>query len=268
MKENFFPSRIIEIVGMLLISLLLGTPYFSTVGKGLPTEKNILIFFALVGSIFIGISILVNISKKQKMEWNFKIVDFRYLYLMLIIILIFQIGFNSSINNLIHFLSRNKTELSNPFLNMYFVLDVVIIGPILEELICRGIILKGLLTRYSPKWAIIISTIIFGLLHEFPLQMCGAFLIGLFLGWIYYKTKSIGTVILLHSFANFSILGYKYMNYRYSDSYPISSVNILLIILSVPILIFMIRKLVIKITTFKSVTIIDAIYEVPLNPHN
>ena len=262
MKENFFPSRIIEIVGLLLISLLLPAPYLFMARKGLPTEMNYLIFLVLWLSIFIGISIFVNRRRKQKMELNFKIVDFRYLYLMLIIILIFKIGFNIPVDNLI-----GNTKLSNPFINLSYVLVLVIIAPILEEFIFRGIILKGLLTRYSPKFAIIVSALLFGLFHFSSQQIWHAFLMGLLWGWIYYKTKSIGTVILLHCFSNFIVQGYEYMIYKYSDSYPISSVNILLIIFSVPVLILMIRILVIKMTSLDSIIIKKTINELPINHH-
>jgi membrane protease YdiL (CAAX protease family) len=261
MKENFFPNRIIEIAGLLLMSLLLAMPYFFFIDIHFLYETNKVLFLLSVCSIFIGISMFVNIRRKQKIKWNFKIIDFRYLYLMLTIILIFKIGINIPVDNLI-----GNSELSNPFINLSHVLGVIIIAPILEELIFRVIILRGLLTIYRPKYAIVISAIIFGLIHVDPLLMWHAFLIGLFLGWIYYNTKSIGTVILLHSFSNFSVLGYKYMIYQFSDTYSISSANILLIITSVPLLYIVVRKLALKITTFKSETIIDALHEIPLPP--
>jgi len=75
-------------------------------------------------------------------------------------------------------------------------------GPILEEILFRGILLKGLLTSNSPKKAIIISSIIFGLIHGQPVMIAGAILLGSFLGYIYYKTNSLGLTILMHFAAN------------------------------------------------------------------
>ena len=64
----------------------------------------------------------------------------------------------------------------------------------------RGAILKSLLQ--SPKlsaWgAIAISAVIFAIIHFNPAQMPHAFLIGLLLGWMYYRTGSILPGVALH----------------------------------------------------------------------
>ena len=74
----------------------------------------------------------------------------------------------------------------------------VIFAPILEEILLRGIILNGLLQRYSPSKAIIWSAIIFGVMHMNPVQAVGAFALGLPLGWLYYRTQSLWPCIFLH----------------------------------------------------------------------
>ncbi len=79
----------------------------------------------------------------------------------------------------------------------------VILAPILEEILFRGIILKGLINNGSqPVAAIIISAVIFGVVHFNPWQFAGALLLGLVLGLVYYKTKSLLMPILLHAFNN------------------------------------------------------------------
>ncbi len=84
---------------------------------------------------------------------------------------------------------------------VFSFISVVIAAPILEELIFRGIILNGLLKRYSPVKSIILSSILFGLVHLNPWQFIGALIIGVFSGWVYYKTKKLSLSILIH-FAN------------------------------------------------------------------
>ncbi|MEM6316910.1 MAG: CPBP family intramembrane glutamic endopeptidase [Bacteroidota bacterium] len=74
----------------------------------------------------------------------------------------------------------------------------VIVGPVCEEIIFRGIILEGLSKKYRSTVAIGISALIFGLVHLQPLQIIGAFVAGLVFGWIYLKTQSLWIVILLH----------------------------------------------------------------------
>jgi membrane protease YdiL (CAAX protease family) len=79
---------------------------------------------------------------------------------------------------------------------------VCITGPILEEVLFRGIILDGFLRRYKPGKAIFWSAFLFALLHLNPWQSLPAFLIGLLLGYVYLKTRSLSTVILIHMINN------------------------------------------------------------------
>ena len=75
-------------------------------------------------------------------------------------------------------------------------------APILEELIFRGIILQGFLKNYSPKKAIIWSAILFGLVHLNPWQFIPAVVLGIFIGWVYWKTRSLFPGIFIHFIAN------------------------------------------------------------------
>ncbi len=81
---------------------------------------------------------------------------------------------------------------------------VSVFAPVLEEFFCRGLILRGLLNTMKPWKAIAWSALIFGVIHLNPWQAIPAFLIGLLLGWIYYKSRSLWAVIFMH-FVNNSI---------------------------------------------------------------
>ena len=86
--------------------------------------------------------------------------------------------------------------------DVFSVIMLVIAAPIMEEIFCRGIILRGLLKNYSPFKAILISAIFFGAIHLNPWQGIPAFFNGLFLGWIYYKTQSVIPGIIIHATIN------------------------------------------------------------------
>jgi membrane protease YdiL (CAAX protease family) len=84
------------------------------------------------------------------------------------------------------------------------IIMVAVFAPLLEEILFRGIILKAMINKgVSPKKAILFSALIFGAVHGYPWQFLGAFLLGLVLGLVYWKTKSLLMSILLHSFNNF-----------------------------------------------------------------
>lgn len=77
-------------------------------------------------------------------------------------------------------------------------------APILEEIIFRGIIQKGLINKgVKPAKAIFYAALIFGLVHGNPWQFIGALILGLVLGYAYYKTNSLLVPIVLHAFNNF-----------------------------------------------------------------
>lgn len=76
---------------------------------------------------------------------------------------------------------------------------VGLLAPVCEELVFRGAILRALLGSISRHWlAIAISALLFALIHANPAQMPHAFLVGLLLGWLYYRTSSIVPGIVYH----------------------------------------------------------------------
>ena len=89
--------------------------------------------------------------------------------------------------------------------NIFGILSIAIVVPILEEFLFRGAIEGHLLKiGWSPKRAILISALIFGLIHGNPAQIPFAFLIGLLFGWLYYRTGSLVPGIVGHIINNLS----------------------------------------------------------------
>lgn len=78
------------------------------------------------------------------------------------------------------------------------VLCSCILAPILEETLCRGIMLRGMLSHRSAKSAIVWSALIFAVMHANPWQAIPAFAIGVFFAWMYVRTGSLRLTIFLH----------------------------------------------------------------------
>lgn len=79
----------------------------------------------------------------------------------------------------------------------YNIIIVAIIGPIFEELLFRKLII-GRLATYGQKSAIIISALLFGLLHGNLAQFFYATLFGIILGHIYCCTGKLRYTIAIH----------------------------------------------------------------------
>jgi len=89
-----------------------------------------------------------------------------------------------------------------------------LIGPVLEEYLFRGVLLRGLLRNYGPWVAIGQSALLFGVFHFNPAQSLSAVLIGILLGWLYYRTQSLGLCISLHVLNN----AFSFAMLRFSSS--------------------------------------------------
>ena len=89
-----------------------------------------------------------------------------------------------------------KQMTGGPFWSSFLV--VAIFAPIFEEWLCRGMVLRGLLTKMKPVWAIVISALFFAVIHANPWQALNAFLIGLVMGYVYYKTGSLLLTMIIH----------------------------------------------------------------------
>lgn len=82
------------------------------------------------------------------------------------------------------------------------VLTTVVLAPILEEVFFRGQILGSIKHKYGSFWALLVSSLLFALIHGNPPQMVNAFFMGLILGYICLKTGSLLSVIVIHAFNN------------------------------------------------------------------
>lgn len=79
----------------------------------------------------------------------------------------------------------------------YFIIGLL--APLTEEMVFRGAVLRSLLQWKQNPWVgIVISAILFALIHMNPVQMPHAFLVGLLLGWMYYRTDSIIPGVVYH----------------------------------------------------------------------
>ena len=87
------------------------------------------------------------------------------------------------------------------------ILSIAILVPIMEELMFRGFVLDVASEAYSRWVAIIISAILFALIHPlYPLSVLNAFWAGIIYGYLRIRTNSLWPPILLHSLWNAHII--------------------------------------------------------------
>lgn len=82
------------------------------------------------------------------------------------------------------------------------LVSVSVFAPIFEEWLCRGMVMRGLLRKMHPAWAIAISALFFALIHLNPWQAIPAFIFGVLFGYVYYMTGSLKLTMLMHCVNN------------------------------------------------------------------
>jgi len=103
---------------------------------------------------------------------------------------------------------------------LIIIISVVVIAPIIEEMIFRGLLLRGLEKKYkSVVLSVIYSSILFAVIHVLPSLFIQIFLIGMILGFLSIKFNSIFPGIVLHSINNLLTLLLLNLNGNYFDFY-------------------------------------------------
>ena len=83
------------------------------------------------------------------------------------------------------------------------IISIVVMAPLVEELLFRGAIQGHLMRKWKmPYLGIVVSSLIFGVVHGNPAQIPFAFVVGMALGWMYYLTGSLVPGILMHFINN------------------------------------------------------------------
>jgi membrane protease YdiL (CAAX protease family) len=80
-------------------------------------------------------------------------------------------------------------------------ITVVLVGPVLEELVFRGVICRAL-TRFGKGFAVVASSLLFALMHLNMTQAVPVFGFALVLGYVYLKTDSLQVPVILHVINN------------------------------------------------------------------
>ena len=230
MKNKAYPNIIqsLGIIGLFFIFSILFSPFTPSAHIfRLNVELLMLINYSLIaGSTLVSVYFI-----KRKISGAFKINFFTYdrgYYFMLILASILLLFVSGSIANLIPMPNSFKQVISRLAgqTSIYTFVYFVILAPVFEELIFRGIMLEGMLKRYSPIKSILLSSFFFGIVHLNPWQFITTFLIGCFSGWIYYRAKSILPCIVIHLAANLTGFVIRLLsNTKYFNSMISSSSN-------------------------------------------
>ena len=108
-----------------------------------------------------------------------------------------------------------------PFMGtILMILNLLVIAPFAEELALRGIVYTRIEKELKPIVAIIVSAVLFGLMHFMAggiILVAGATIMGLAFGLLMYKYKSLQICIIAHICANLPDFIYSKERFASSD---------------------------------------------------
>lgn len=97
-------------------------------------------------------------------------------------------------------------EMNNVFTFIVGIIVMAVLPAVCEELLFRGLILKGIQSKFGPHLSIVISAAMFTLLHGSLQQTFYQFILGTLLGYAMYYGKSIIYPIVLHFVNNLVVV--------------------------------------------------------------
>ena len=163
-------------------------------------SKSLLIILI---TVIIFLPILFKVFKKYRIKNDFK---FKNIFIPIAFGISISLIYNITLfhlNNLIPF--TNNFEISS----IPIVVQIIcsgICGPILEELVFRGIVYNKLKEFNKPMSDIILTSIIFGLFHTDIVNAIYAFGVSFILIYLYERYKTLKAPIVMHIALNITII--------------------------------------------------------------
>ncbi len=203
-------------------------------------QSLIIISGEAISNVFVIWLLLRNINLNQSPRLKISytgMFSFKLMGILLLITAGYIIAYHNSIGILISkipasdFIDKLIASIERDFeKNPYpFIISTCILTPIFEEILFRGIFLKGFLNRYKPPIAIVLSALVFGLFHLNIHQLINATIIGLFLAIVYYETNSLILCISIHCFNN--VVPFRFFLIDHDDRADIGQIAIAVLFL-------------------------------------
>lgn len=199
-----------------LLGMLIITPALETLGS---IQENLEVVQIINGISEIGVQILaycatITFMKKRYIDKSNDNITIEYTSVVklkgndYIKLIIFSLGEITFVLGLSYFLNMipipefiqeliSSEDVAYPFLVTLIIGGIL--APIVEEILFRGMLLKGLIRKYSLKKSAIVGGVMFSILHLPDIQNVLAIIVGsIVYSFVYAYTESIVPTIILH----------------------------------------------------------------------
>ncbi len=198
-------TQVLVMLGDILIHLMKNVEQQVKVSQWIAHDTISISLFSLVLSSLLTIGLLslmhIGTSRQQWIMPSFK--EF-VAYVALLLGMVVWVDFLLSWLQLPDW---NNSLMSGLMQSPWGILTISLLGPVAEEFVFRAGVTERLLGYATPSVSILVSALIFGLVHINPPQIIGAGLLGILLAFSYYKTRSLCLPIMLHVINNSLAVG-------------------------------------------------------------
>lgn len=213
--------KISQAIRLLVLLLFLGIVFFTLIGilssvVDYPPLIDHPVSLAIVSLIATGV-ILRRGFKKTKASFRevFPLGSMRLSLLFPMVLTVIGTGILlSEMDNMLRTILPMPTWLADSLMRLMAgqtslwgsLVLVVIVAPLNEELLFRGLILRGFLSHYTVRKAVLASAILFGVFHFNPWQFLTATLLGILFAWWFLQTRSLLPCLFGHALSNAVLL--------------------------------------------------------------
>lgn len=171
---------------ILFVSIAITVPIYYLIYRNRKQELLTFVSFRGLGAVGIPVLVIFGVSLNFLIEWLLSLAS--------------QLTFLAP-------LFERYENLANLITGGDFIpslLTVGILGPIFEEILFRGLIFGELRKIMKVRIALVIQAVLFGVMHFNVIQSSYAIIIGLLLGFVYYRSNSIIAPMIVHITINAS----------------------------------------------------------------
>lgn len=224
--ENLEKSKKFKTIFIIYLSILFafvavrvcaGFGLFAKLGNALIIDivSSVIIQIGLLFLLPFGLYMLFQKRKPKQVfkDFGFKKLNFKAILICFAIgVLVFVINifiasfFNMILNYVGYSSGTSSSGVATRYTIVNFLVEIVtvaILPAFFEEFVHRGLLLKGTADTIGYKKAIIISSVLFGLMHLNIQQFFYATILGILMGFLVAMTRSIWPSIIIHFCNNF-----------------------------------------------------------------
>ncbi len=202
-----------QFVGIVGVQLLAKTGWYDIQGNQQQAIQQLLVHWELTGfSLTLIIFFLIyrkELMKDTKLSIKLSRSSFVWILVGIILVFLGQI-IGSMLDKSIFQLTNQSANTSNTVaaaaISPIALISIVLLAPLVEEFVFRYAAINILTQKFKQTWSILISSLLFSIMHfDFPF-IFEYFLIGLVLALVYVRTNRLLVSFVVHASMNLIVV--------------------------------------------------------------